>query len=164
MNKIKKIINRIKNNLKGTNMELNSIKVKRPVKVKTIVTDKFKQQAQEELSKEIHLLDVQIMQLELQNRQIHEQISEFTGSFGNQHPEHIQQALAEISGKLQQMSELKNELISQRESISHIALNNIIVTGSLENYVELRPGENIYDKFKEAEILVKDGIIQSIRE
>ena len=55
-------------------------------------------------------------------------------------------------------------MVSQKESISHLALNNVIITGSLENYVELRTGENIYDKFHEAEILVKDGVIQEIRD
>lgn len=164
MNKIKSIIYCISRNLWGENMGINSISVKRPVKIKTIVTDKFKQQAQEELNKEIHLLDSQIMQLELQSRQIQEQASEFTGLYGDQNVDQIQQALLDISRRLQQMGELKNELVSQRESIAHIALNNVIITGSLENYVELKTGENIYEKFKEAEILVKDGIIQEIRE
>lgn len=145
-------------------MDNKTIKVKRPVKIKTIVTDKFKQQAQEELAKEIHLLDSQIMQLELQSRQIQEQASEYTGLYGEKSFDQIQQALNDITTRLQQMGELKNELISQKESISHISLNNIIVTGSLENYVELKTGENIYEKFREAEILVKDGIIQEIRE
>ena len=145
-------------------MNNKSITVKRPVKIKTIVTDKFKQQAQEELNKEIHLLDSQIMQLELQSRQIQEQANEFSGLYGDRAADQIQIALEDISKKLQQIGELKNELVSQKESISHISLNNVIVTGSLENYVELKAGENIYDKFKEAEILVKDGIIQDIIE
>ena len=168
MNKFKLIIQCIKNNLsntqRGNSMEIKSIKVKRPIKIKTIVTDKFKQQVQEELMKEIHLLDSQIMQLELQNKQIHDQASEFSNLYGDKSVEQIQQALEEIARRLQQMSELKNEMVSQKESISHLSLNNVIITGSLENYVELRTGENIYEKFREAEILVKDGIIQEIKE
>lgn len=145
-------------------MEINSIKVKRPIKIKTVVTDKFKEQAQEELNKEIHLLDSQIMQLEMQNKQIQDQVSEFTGIYGESNIEQIQEALKDISQKLLQMGDLKKELVSQKESISHIGLNNIIITGSLDNYVELKKGENIYDKFHEAEIIIKDGIIQKIVE
>lgn len=145
-------------------MNNKTIRVKRPVKIKTIVTDNFKKQANEELSKEIHLLDSQIIQLELQVRQIQDQASEFSGLYAEKNVDQIQQALDEVSMKLQQMGELKNELVSQKESISHISLNNIIVTGSLDNYVDLKAGENIYEKFREAAIVVKDGIIQEITE
>ncbi len=145
-------------------METKSIRVKRPIKIKTVVTDQFKQQAQEELSKEIHLLDSQIMQLELQSKQIQDQASEFSSLYGDHSIEQIQQALEDIARRLQQMAELKTEMVSQKESISHLGLNNVIITGSLENYVELKTGENIYDKFREAEILVKDGIIQEIKD
>jgi len=142
---------------------VNSIKVKRPVTIKTIVTDVFKKQTVDEINKEMHLLDSQIMQLELQNKQIQDQVTGFSSQYGGENPEQIQQALAEISNRLQQMTMLKQELHSQRESIGHLALENEVVTGSLENYVELQIGENIYEKFKEAEIIVRDGIIQEIK-
>jgi len=146
-------------------MNLKSIKVKRPVKVKTIVTNGFKQQAKDEINKEIRLIDNQIMQLELQSKQIQDQVSGgLSGYFMEGSPDQAQQALEDVLQRLQQMGELKQELQFQRENIDHLSLNNVIVTGSLENYVELRPGENLYDKFKEAEILVKDGIIQDITE
>lgn len=143
-------------------MENTSIRVKRPVKIKTIVTESFKEQAQQELTKEINLLDSQIIHLEMQSRQIQEQTSEFTALYGNSNVQQISQALDDITRRLHQIGELKNELIAQKDSIAHLALSNVIVTGSLENYVELKKGENIYEKFKEAEIIVKDGIIQEI--
>ena len=168
MNTLKLLIQNIFNSFKdikrGKSMEMKTIRVKRPIKIKTIVTDKFKQQVQEEINKEINLLDSQIMQLELQIKQIHDQASEFSSLYGDRSIEQIQQALEEIAKRLQQMSELKNEMVSQKESISHLSLNNVIITGSLENYVELRAGENIYEKFREAEILVKDGIIHEIND
>ena len=52
-----------------------TITVKRPVAIKTVVTNGFKTQASEEINKELHLLDAQIMQLELQNKQIQDQAS-----------------------------------------------------------------------------------------
>lgn len=146
-------------------MNTKFIKVKRPVKVKTIVTEGFKQQAKEELNKEIRLIDNQIIQLELQSKQIQDQMTGAVAHFfAENSPEQVQQALDEVLQRLQQMGELKQELQYQKDNIDHLALNNVIITGSLENYVELRPGENLYDKFKEAEILVKDGIIQDIIE
>ncbi len=138
------------------------IKVKRPVTIKTVVTTGFKKQATDELSKELQLLDSQIMQLELQNKQIIDQSQGFTGALGDDNSKQIQQAIIEISQKLDQLATLKLELQTQKESINHLALNHVIVTGSLENYVELKIGENLYEKFKEAEILIKDGVIQEI--
>lgn len=142
---------------------LNSIKIKRPVLIKTIITQKFKDQALEDLNKEIQLIESQIMHLEIQNRQIQDQILGFS-SAGSNNPQQIQQTINEINEKLNHMTSLKQELISERENITHLALNNHIVTGSLENYVELKIGENIYEKFKNAEIIVKDGIIQEIKQ
>ncbi|MDD3149709.1 MAG: YlqD family protein [Candidatus Gastranaerophilales bacterium] len=140
---------------------MQKIKVKRPVTIRTVVTKDFKKQATEEILKEIHLIESQIMQLELQNQQMQNQM--YSAGFNNEKLEHIQNELNEISAKLEQMTFFKQELQTQKESINHIGLENIIVTGSLENYVELSIGENIYDKFKNAEIIVKDGIIQDIR-
>lgn len=139
-----------------------SIKVKRPVLIKTIVTNEFKKQTTDELMNEIKLLDSQIMHLELQNRQIQDQFSSM-GYINDENKQYVNKAIEEIRTRLEQLSSLKNELNSHKESITHLALNNVIITGSLENYVELKVGENIYDKFKGAEILIKDGIIQEIR-
>lgn len=140
-----------------------TIRVKRPVKVKTVVTEGFKQQAKDELKKEMHLIDNQIMQLELQSKQIQDQISGVSSSFYGEHDvEQIQQSLEEIMRRIQQMGELKQELQFQEDNIDHLTLDNVIVTGSLENYVELKPGENLYEKFKDAEIIIKDGVIQEI--
>jgi Zn-dependent M16 (insulinase) family peptidase len=140
-----------------------TIQVKRPVKVKTIVTNDFKRQAKEEINKEIRLIENQIMQLELQNKQIQDQMAGLSGMYYGEHePEQIQQSLDDVVRKIQQMGELKQELQFQQENIDHLALNNVIVTGSLENYVELKPGENLYEKFRDAEIIVKDGVIQDI--
>ena len=62
-------------------METISIRVKRSVKIKTIVTNGFKQQTKEEINKEIRMIDNQIMQLELQNKQIQDQISSLSSAY-----------------------------------------------------------------------------------
>lgn len=144
-------------------MSNKSIRVKRPVKVKTVVTEGFKEQAKVELTKEIRLLESQIMQLELQSKQIHDQVGGTSSAFYSENDmQQIQDSLEDINRKLQQMGELKQELQFQEDSINHLTIDNVIITGNLENYVELKPGENLYEKFKDAEIIVKDGIIQDI--
>lgn len=142
---------------------MTKILVKRPVTIKTVVTPKFKEDASNELTKEIHLVDNQILQLELQNKQILDQTGVFGSALNQDNAKPLQEALNDIAQKLKQMTSLKQELVSQRDTIKDIALNNIIVTGSLENYVEIEIGQNIYDVFKKAEIIIKDGVIEDIR-
>ena len=66
----------------------NNIKVKRPVTIKTVITDEFKTHAAEELNKELHLLETQLLQLELQNKQIQDQVNNF-GAFNGDEAKQI---------------------------------------------------------------------------
>lgn len=142
---------------------MTKILVKRPVTIKTIVTPKFKEEATNELTKEIHLVDSQILQLELQNKQVVDQANILGSQLGAEQSKQLQNVLNDIIQKLQQMTSVKQELVSQRDTIKDIIINNLIVTGNLENYVEIKVGQNIYDVFKKAEIIVRDGIVEDIK-
>jgi len=137
-----------------------SIKIKRNVTVKTIVTEEFKKNSNHEINKELQLLDSQIMQLELQSKQMQDQLANDFSATEN--APQLRQAVMEISQRLAQLAGLKQELLTQRENINGLEIGNLINTGSLENYVEIAVGDNIYEKYKTAHIIVKDGIIQDI--
>jgi hypothetical protein len=138
-----------------------SIKIKRNITVKTVVTEEFKKNSSQEITKELQLLDNQIMQLELQSKQMQDQLAnDFTAS---DNAPQIRQAVIEISQRLTQFAGVKQELLQQRENINGLEPGNLINTGSLENYVEISEGDNIYEKYKAASIIVKDGIIQEIK-
>ncbi len=138
-----------------------SLKIKRNITVKTIVTEEFKKNSSQEINKELQLIDSQIMQLELQSKQMQDQLAnDFSAS---ENAPQIRQALTEISQRLTQYAGVKQELLQQRENINSLETGNLINTGSLENYVEISVGDNIYEKYKTASIIVKDGIIQEIR-
>jgi len=139
-----------------------SLKIKRNITVKTIVTEEFKKNSSQEINKELQLLDSQIMQLELQSKQMQDQLAnDFSVS---ENAPQIRQAINEISQRLTQYAGVKQELLQQRENINGLEPGNLINTGNLENYVEISVGDNIYEKYKTASIIVKDGIIQEIRE
>jgi len=144
------------------NLEIQTIKVKRQVKINTVVTENFKEQTLKEFSNEVELLNTQIFNLEMQLKQFQEQNSGFSQIYGVNSSLQASQMINEISLHLQQLVELKNELLLQQENIKNTETESIITTGILENEVELSAGDEIYVKFNSAQILVKDGIIEKI--
>jgi len=143
-------------------LETPTIKVKRQVKINTVVTESFKEHALNDFSAEIELLNTQIFNLELQLKQVQEQNIEFSQIYGANAQNQASQITNEISLRLQQLSELKNELFLQREKIQNIDTGSMITTGFLENEIIVSEGDNLYHKFNSAQIIVKDGIVEKI--
>lgn len=139
-----------------------SLKVKRQIVVKTIVTDKFKNGAQNELLDEIKLIDDQINHFQVQLNQVIQQFQQNSTTGFSVGPQEAEQIMNELNLKLQQLVALKQNLQFQIENIKTAKEGEIVVTGSLENYTELKPGDNIYEKLLNNEILVKDSLIQEI--
>lgn len=125
---------------------VDKIFIKRSVTVKTILTKKFKEETEEEFLREIALIDDQILQTESRIRQRQDTV------LSN-----------ELSHKLEQLVFLKQELVDHHNDFDRLPLEEEVVTGMLDNYFELKIGDNLYDKVKDAEIVVRDGIIEKIK-
>ena len=125
---------------------VDKIFIKRYVTVKTILTKKFKEETEEEFLREIALIDDQILQTESRIRQRQDTV------LSN-----------ELSHKLEQLVFLKQELVDHHNDFDRLPLEEEVVTGMLDNYFELKIGDNLYDKVKDAEIVVRDGIIEKIK-
>ena len=125
---------------------MDKIFIKRSVTVKTILTKKFKEETEEEFLREIALIDDQILQTESRIRQRQDTV------LSN-----------ELSHKLEQLVFLKQELVDHHNNFDRLPLEEEVVTGMLDNYFELKIGDNLYDKVKDAEIIVRDGIIEKIK-
>lgn len=141
----------------------NTIKIKRPVVIKTIVTEQFKREALEELKKELSLLDSQILEMESQQRQFISRLDEISDQHSHPDFSFLKETTNGISEKLESLCLIRKNVYNQQESVDNLILGNVVVTGSLESFSELSEGDNIYEKFHESEIIVKDGIIQEIR-
>ena len=141
----------------------NSLTVKRQVIVKTIVTEDFKNRAENELMNEVKLINSQINHIQAQLNQIIQQFQQGTALGSSIDPREADQIINEFNAKLQQLLTLKQNLQQEISNIKTSKPGETIITGSLENYVEIKPGDNIYDKLVNKEIIVKDGIVQEIR-
>lgn len=139
-----------------------SLTVKRQILVKTIITENFKKKAENELLDEVKLVDEQLNHLQAQLNQFYQQLQQGVSFKLTVSPQEAEQIISELNLKIQQLIALKQNLQLQIDNIQHSNEGDIIVTGSLENFVEIKTGDNIYEMLVDKEILVKDGIIQEI--
>jgi hypothetical protein len=133
------------------------IELKRVVMVKAIVTESFKDNLIKELERAIKNLDTQAQQMDFQAKTYMEDlkkkgmISQMT-AFKHQ--------LDEEKGR---QTAAKADLQMKIEEAKKLVLNTEFIQGPLEGPVNVKTGDNLYKKIGAAEILVKDGVIQEIR-
>jgi chaperonin cofactor prefoldin len=139
-------------------MAKQSVELKRVVMVKAIVTEAFKDNLVKELERAVKNLDSQLAQLETQSRNFMEdlkkkgQVTQLTTFKKQLEDEKGRQAAA------------KSDLLMKIEEAKKLVLGTEFVQGPLEGPVVVAVGENLYKKVGGAELVVKDGIIQEIRE
>jgi len=134
-----------------------SIELKRVVMVKAIVTDAFKNNLIQELERAIRNLDAQAQQMDFQAKTYMEDlkkkgmVSQMT-SFKHQ--------LDEEKGR---QAAAKADLTAKIEEAKKLVLNTEFIQGPLEGPITVKNGDNLYKKIGAAEIIVKDGVIQELR-
>jgi len=138
-------------------MAEQSVDLKRVVMVKAIVTQAFKDNLVKELDRALKNLDTQGQQMELHSKTYLEDlkkkgmISQMTAFKHQLEEENGRQAAA------------KADLQSKIEEAKKLVLNTEFIQGPLEGPVTVKLNDNLYKKIGAAEIVVKDGIIQEIR-
>jgi poly-D-alanine transfer protein DltD len=141
---------------------LEAMTVSRSVVVKTMITDAFREQAAREDEKELNQVDANIAQLRqmaeqrLNDIQQAEQLTEADKQIAQTH---LQQ---QFDRDMVSLLNAKQEVLARQEALSKTTNGSYVTTGELQDTVELKPGQNIYQMLRGAEILVKDGVITAI--
>ncbi|MDI6731523.1 MAG: YlqD family protein [Candidatus Margulisbacteria bacterium] len=137
---------------------LNEIELKRVVMVKAIVTESFKQNLIKELERAIGNIDSQLTQMDERSRSY----------LDNLKKKGLMQKAAAFKHQWDdekgRQTAAKSDLLLKIEEAKKLQLNTEFVQGPLEGPVNVAVGDNLYKKVGGAEIIVKDGIIQEIRE
>ncbi len=137
----------------------NSVSIKRQVKVRTVVTEEFRTRATGELSKELEQIDHQLEQLETAFNNGLQQLEQLA-SEGQNVLQPRAQLEQDMLGKRNQMMGLKQEVTKQLGNLDTVEDGDTVITGMLESTVDLRVGDNIYERVRNAEVIVKDGVVQ----
>lgn len=138
-------------------MAEKAIELKRVVMVKAIVTEAFKDNLVKELDRAIKNLDTQAQQMDLQAKSYMEDlkkkgmVSQMT-AFKHQ--------LDEEKGR---QAAARADLLAKVEEARKLVLNTEFIQGPLEGPITVKAGDNLYKKIGAAEIVVKDGVVQDIR-
>jgi hypothetical protein len=129
--------------------------VTRPVLIKAVVTESFKRLYVQDLEDAMKRAETILEQITTQIRrsELERQVSPQSRALRQQlEVEHARQeaARAELQMRLREADALE--------------LNTEFTQGTVESLVEVKIGDNLFNKLGRAEILVKDGIILEIRE
>lgn len=141
---------------------LNAMTVSRSIVVKTMITDAFREQAAREDEKELERVDANIGQLrQMAEQRLNEilqaeQLSEDDRQIAQSH---LQQ---QFDRDMVALLNAKQEVLARQDALAKTSNGSYVTTGELQDTVTLKPGDNIYQVLRGAEILVKDGIITAM--
>jgi hypothetical protein len=138
-------------------MAEKSIELKRVVMVKAIVTEAFKDNLIKELERAIKNLDAQSQQMDFQAKSYMEDLKK-KGMMSQMTA--FKHQLDEEKGR---QTAAKADLQMKIEEAKKLVLNTEFIQGPLEGPVNVKTGDNLYKKIGAAEILVKDGVVQELR-
>jgi len=140
----------------------NSISIKRSIAIKAIVTQKWKEDAEKELSKAISNIDQQLSQLEQEGQQIVNNIrSQSVNPLDPRVQDQVSQVQQQVAAKRNEIEEQKRNLLQQQSQVRELKMDEIVDQGQVDSFCDVTVGDNLIEKMQ-ASITVKDGVIQSI--
>jgi len=142
----------------------DSLNLRRQAIIKAIVTDTFKQQASAELQGALQQIDMQMQQLEFQGkRAISDLEKKGISPAGPELTAQLNQLKAQIEQERQNLFSAKNDMMQKLNMIGQLEPGSEFVQGNVDNFVDVKLGDNLYAKLSAPEIIVKDGVVIEIR-
>lgn len=142
----------------------DSIQLMRQIAVKAIVTENFKNQIGGEIRRNLEQLDAELQQLEFRSKR---SIADLEKKFGPNLPPEAKTQIETIKNQLEteraRLTQLKNEMLEQSKTLASLVVDSVVTQFTVENLVEVKVGENIFQRLEGGVILIKDGVIQEIQ-
>jgi DNA repair exonuclease SbcCD ATPase subunit len=141
----------------------SSLMLKRPITVKAIVTDRWKQEVQQQLQTQINQLDKQTQQLEAQgNNAIGEIQKQTKNPSSPQIVKQIENIQSQLNQKKGELLNKKNQLLQQLQQVQTLELNQEVIQAQMESFFRIEKGDNLVQKLN-VEVVIRDGIVEDIR-
>lgn len=135
---------------------LNRITITRPVLIKTIVTEQYKQQAAAGLQQELAALDASLAAIK-------QRLQQLAAPEGAAEQNALQQLRRQLEDNWRQTGAKRARVLEQLKALARLPLGAEVVQGRAESLVEVAPGDNLNDLLQ-VEIVVRDGVIEQIRQ
>ena len=139
-----------------------SLSIKRSITVRAVVTPRWKEDAEREISNAIAGSDGQLAQLEQEGQQLVDAIrSQSTNPLDPRVQEQVASVQEQVAAKRAELEEQKRQLIEQQRQVRDLEMEQIVDQGQLESFCDVQVGDNLVEKLQVA-IVVRDGVIEAI--
>ena len=139
-----------------------SLSIKRSITVRAVVTPRWKEDAERELSGAIATSDAQLAQLEQEGQQV---VDEIRRQSANPLDPRVQDQVAsvqqQVASKRAELEEQKRTLLEQQRQVRELEMEQIVEQGQLESFTDIQVGDNLVEKLQVA-IVVRDGVVEAI--
>ncbi|MEB3331353.1 MAG: YlqD family protein [Synechococcaceae cyanobacterium] len=138
------------------------LSIKRTITVRAVVTPRWKEDAERELSNAVTGMDQQLAQLEQEGQML---IDEIRRQSANPLDPRVQEQVAsvqqQVGGRRAELEEQKRQVLEQQRQVRDLEMEQIVDQGQLESFCEVRVGDNLVEKLQVA-LRVRDGVIEEI--
>ena len=139
-----------------------TLTIKRSITVRAVVTPRWKEDAERELSNAIANVDGQLSQLEQEGQQL---IDEIRRQSANPLDPRVQEQVGsvqeQVASKRADLEGQKRQMLEQQRQVRELEMEQIVAQGQIESFCEVRVGDNLVEKLQSA-VLVRDGLIEAI--
>lgn len=139
-----------------------ALSIKRTITVRAVVTPRWKEDAERELSAAVSNSDQQLAQLEQEGQQLVDEIRrQSLNPLDPRVQEQVGSVQQQVAVKRAELEEQKRNLIEQQRQVRELAFDQIVDQGQIEGACKIKVGDNLVEKLQVA-LLVRDGVVEAI--
>jgi hypothetical protein len=143
-------------------MANGSLSIKRSVTVRAVVTPRWKEDAERELSNALAGSDGQLAQLEQEGQQLVDEIRRQSANpLDPRVQEQVGSVQQQVAAKRAELEEQKRQILEQQRQVRELEMEQIVEQGQLESFCDVGVGDNLVEKLQMA-VLVRDGVIEAV--
>ena len=136
--------------------------IKRTITVRAVVTPRWKEDAERELSNAIANVDAQQSQLEQEGQQLVDEIRRQSANpLDPRVQEQVGSVQQQVATKRAELEEQKRQMLEQQRQVRELEMEQIVEQGQIESVCDVQVGDNLVEKLQAA-VLVRDGVIEAI--
>jgi F0F1-type ATP synthase membrane subunit b/b' len=139
-----------------------ALSIKRTITVRAVVTPRWKEDAERELSNALSNFDQQLAQLEQEGQRLIEEIRrQNINPLDPRVQEQVGSLQQQVAAKRAELEEQKRQVLEQQRQVRELEMEQIVEQGQIESFCDVRVGDNLVEKLQAA-VLVRDGVIEAI--
>ena len=136
--------------------------IKRQITVRAVVTPRWKEDAERELSNAISSFDQQLAQLEQEGQRLVDEIRrQSINPLDPRVQEQVGSLQQQVAAKRAEIEEQKRQILEQQRQVRDLEFEQVVEQGQIESFCDVNVGDNLVQKLQAA-VLVRDGVIEAI--